>query len=94
MEKYSPLEFPIIRGYKLEIPPIRALFLPWNRIYIIMAKLLIDRNKCCYCGGCVGVCPKDALTLMETYISADEAKCVSCGACVKFCPVDALKLER
>ena len=55
-------------------------------------KVMVDRAKCCYCGGCVGVCPKDALELRETVIVVDNNRCVGCGTCVKFCPVDALRI--
>ena len=54
--------------------------------------LNIDIDKCCYCGGCVGCCPKDALTLEDTIIVCDKTKCIECGICVKFCPVDALTI--
>ncbi len=53
-----------------------------------------DSEKCCYCGGCVGVCPAGAITLEETRIVIDESKCINCGACVKICPVGAMKLEK
>ena len=54
-----------------------------------------DRNKCIYCGGCVSVCPVNALTLKETRIEVDANKCIDCGACIKFCPVGALeKVEK
>ena len=54
-----------------------------------------DRTKCIYCGGCVSVCPVNALTLKETRIEADASKCIDCGACIKFCPVGALaKVEK
>jgi ferredoxin len=51
-------------------------------------------KKCCYCGGCVAVCPVGALELDETKIVYDEKKCIRCGACVKICPVGAMKLEK
>ena len=55
----------------------------------------VDRNKCIYCGGCVSVCPVNALTLKETRIEADANKCIDCGACIKFCPVGAIeKVEK
>ncbi len=53
----------------------------------------INRDKCCYCGGCVGVCPQNALELRETILVVDDNKCNKCGICVKFCPVGALALE-
>ncbi len=50
----------------------------------------INRDKCLYCGGCVGVCPSQALELDETRLQVDDKKCTKCGICVKFCPVGAL----
>lgn len=50
----------------------------------------IDSKMCCYCGGCVGVCPVDALTLNGTRLVVAE-KCNDCGICIKFCPVGALR---
>ncbi len=51
----------------------------------------INRDRCMYCGGCVGVCPANALTLNETMLTVSEA-CNDCGICVKFCPVGALEV--
>jgi L-aspartate semialdehyde sulfurtransferase ferredoxin len=55
--------------------------------------MIVDRRKCLYCGGCVGVCPVNALELGETVLSVDEGKCTKCGICVKFCPVGAIRKE-
>jgi ferredoxin len=49
-----------------------------------------NRDICCYCGGCVGVCPFDALELEETVLTFND-KCTQCGLCAKFCPVGAIK---
>ena len=49
----------------------------------------VDKQKCLYCGGCVGLCPANALTLMETSLVISDA-CINCGICIKFCPVGAL----
>lgn len=57
-------------------------------------KIEINPSKCCYCGGCVGVCPADALELRDTILCVEEGKCTGCGTCVKFCPVDAICLKR
>ena len=51
----------------------------------------IDRRKCIKCGGCVSVCPFDALEISNE-LNCNE-KCTRCGACVRFCPVGALRLE-
>ncbi|MBD3387796.1 MAG: 4Fe-4S dicluster domain-containing protein [Candidatus Altiarchaeales archaeon] len=50
----------------------------------------VNRSKCLYCGGCVGVCPVHAIELLETRIAIDGGKCTKCGLCVRFCPVAAI----
>jgi NAD-dependent dihydropyrimidine dehydrogenase PreA subunit len=52
----------------------------------------VNRFKCGYCGACVGVCPKGALELIETWIEVDDS-CISCGICAKICPVGALEVK-
>ncbi|MCK4555005.1 MAG: 4Fe-4S binding protein [Candidatus Aenigmarchaeota archaeon] len=50
-----------------------------------------DQSKCLACGGCVSVCPQDALILSNMIIKCDSKKCNNCKICVKFCPAGALK---
>ncbi len=54
--------------------------------------VIVDSTRCCYCGGCVSVCPVDALTLAETRLQVN-ASCIDCGECVHACPVGALQLQ-
>jgi len=54
----------------------------------------VDQSKCLYCGGCVGVCPVNALELYETRIRIDLGKCTRCGICIKFCPVGAISGDK
>jgi digeranylgeranylglycerophospholipid reductase len=51
--------------------------------------VIIDQDRCAYCGGCVSVCPEEALTLAETRLVINE-NCVDCGDCILACPVGAL----
>ena len=51
-----------------------------------------ERKQCLYCGGCVSVCPVNALTLNDTRIEADDPTCTNCNACVLFCPVGCLSI--
>ncbi len=53
-----------------------------------------NEGKCCYCGGCVGVCPVLALELQDTRLVIDKEKCTNCGSCVKICPVGAMTIEK
>lgn len=50
----------------------------------------VDRARCSYCGGCVSLCPEDAIELAETRLTISEA-CTECGLCVPACPVGALQ---
>jgi geranylgeranyl reductase family protein len=52
----------------------------------------VDPRRCTYCGGCVSVCPVEALTLEETRLTVSEV-CIDCGDCVPACPVGAIRLE-
>ena len=54
--------------------------------------VIIDQERCAYCGGCVSVCPEEALTLAETRLLVNEY-CIDCGDCVSACPVGALQSE-
>ncbi|MBI2076808.1 MAG: 4Fe-4S binding protein [Euryarchaeota archaeon] len=51
---------------------------------------LIHQALCAQCGGCVGVCPEDALTLRFKELRLDQARCTECNLCVALCPVDAI----
>ena len=52
--------------------------------------IIVDSYRCAYCGGCVSVCPVDALKLAETRLIVN-ADCIDCGNCVLACPVGALQ---
>ena len=47
--------------------------------------------KCCGCGVCEEICPKNAIELKENYegfleFNIDNNKCINCGLCIKKCP--------
>jgi digeranylgeranylglycerophospholipid reductase len=54
----------------------------------------VDRDRCCYCGGCVGVCPARALLLTETELKVDRETCTLCRNCLVFCPVEAISISQ
>ncbi len=53
----------------------------------------VKAELCSYCGGCVSLCPRKALSLAETRLLVSEA-CNDCGLCVKACPAGALSIPR
>lgn len=50
-------------------------------------KVEIDNEGCDFCGTCVGVCPADAIELMESTIRIDQERCTLCESCVDICPL-------
>ena len=42
---------------------------------------------CDLCGGCVAVCPLNAITITSTQRLIDENLCTNCGICIQICPV-------
>jgi len=57
-----------------------------------MAKLKaeVDRRMCLACGGCISVCPQDALSMHGGKAFVTEEKCISCEICIRICPVGAI----
>lgn len=50
-----------------------------------------DKSECFGCEGCVQVCPKEAIKMLEDdegfrYPVIDQEKCVDCGLCRSVCP--------
>ncbi len=52
----------------------------------------IDKDTCVGCTACVGVCPVEALAMVDGKSEVDAGKCVDCGTCVSTCPVEAIAL--
>ena len=52
--------------------------------------MIIDRDTCIGCGGCVGMCPANAIALDDDKAVIDQDKCVKCGQCKDACPVSAI----
>jgi|GEM_PF-624956 len=57
-----------------------------------LIKVLVDEQICHHCGGCVAVCPPDAIFLETSFLRIDQETCTSCERCVKMCPVHALSM--
>lgn len=52
--------------------------------------ILIEANKCDFCGCCVAICPVDCIELKEAEISIDPETCIDCDLCVYMCPIEVL----
>ena len=52
-----------------------------------------DKTKCCACGACIAVCPKNAIYFEadefgNRYPKVDAYRCVQCGLCNKTCQLE------
>lgn len=60
---------------------------------IIKRTISVDSDRCIHCGGCLSLCPVDAIEMSDDYsITFSEDKCVACGLCVDACPMRAISL--
>jgi len=53
-------------------------------------KAKVDEKKCLACGGCVAVCPEDAVSMYGSRAFVTVEKCISCAICIRVCPVGAI----
>ena len=49
----------------------------------------IDTKICLVCGGCIDICPKTAIQMVDDQVIVIPEKCIDCKICVKICPVGA-----
>ena len=52
---------------------------------------VVSNNLCTACGGCLGICPSNAIDSFETVsgcleFKVNPDKCLNCGLCIKICP--------
>jgi Fe-S-cluster-containing hydrogenase component 2 len=56
-------------------------------------KAIVDEKICLACGGCISVCPQDAMYMNggKAFVKKDD--CISCAICIRTCPVGAISGE-
>ena len=54
--------------------------------------IVVDYDRCNYCGACVPVCPPDCITLHDATLLIDLEICTRCRRCLPACPTGALTL--
>lgn len=60
---------------------------------MVKPKALVDKRKCLACGGCISVCPQDAISWNGNKAVVDKENCISCGICINTCPIGAISEE-
>ena len=56
-------------------------------------KAKVDEEKCLACGGCIAVCPEDAVSMYGGRALVIVERCISCAICIRTCPVGAISGE-
>lgn len=56
----------------------------------MIPELFSSPEKCCACGACLNICPKDAISFQSDkygfqFPVIDETQCIGCGKCVSVC---------
>jgi len=60
---------------------------------MVNPKAYVNKEICLSCGGCVSVCPQNAIQLKNMIAFVNASKCNSCKICVNTCPVAAISLK-
>jgi Pyruvate/2-oxoacid:ferredoxin oxidoreductase delta subunit len=60
---------------------------------MVKHKAVVKKEKCLACGGCISVCPQDAILWISSKAVVDTHLCNSCSICVKTCPIGAIVWE-
>jgi ferredoxin len=55
--------------------------------------VVVDYDRCSYCGACVAVCPPDCITLHNATLLINRDSCTLCRRCIPACPTGALTLQ-
>lgn len=52
----------------------------------ILKNTVIDKNLCCFCGTCIGMCPTNYIGYENEVIIKAGNNCIDCHRCIKSCP--------
>ena len=59
---------------------------------VVQTAIVVDYDRCSYCGACVAVCPPDCIILHDATLLIDLEACTRCRRCILACPTGALTL--
>lgn len=59
----------------------------------LKSKIEKTKKKCVDCCACYGVCPTNAITIVNNKMVLDADECIKCRSCIEACPTRALRLD-
>ena len=72
--------------------PLQCLWCHNPESWRSRSELGFRKNRCVGCGQCAEVCPREAISLVESRPVTEADKCVLCGRCVDVCVAGARQL--
>jgi ferredoxin len=60
---------------------------------MVKPKARVDIKICLACGGCISVCPQNAIDMYGGRAFVKEDECISCAICIRICPIGAISGE-
>ena len=70
-----------------------ALFLKSDYVTTSPEKAFVISDLCNGCGGCVPICPVNAISMQNGKAKVDAFQCTGCGACIPVCPQEAIDFK-
>jgi heterodisulfide reductase subunit A len=70
-----------------------ALFLKSDYVTTSPEKAFVISDLCNGCGGCVPICPVNAISMQNGKANVDAFQCTGCGACIPVCPQEAIDFK-
>ena len=70
-----------------------ALFLKSDYVTTSPEKAFVISDLCNGCGGCMPICPVNAISMQNGKAKVDAFQCTGCGACIPVCPQEAIDFK-
>jgi pyruvate formate lyase activating enzyme len=72
--------------------PMRCAWCHSPETQLLAPDVLLLKDRCLACGGCVSACPSGAATLKADGAVVDRQRCRGCGTCASVCPAAAREI--
>ncbi|UCD78545.1 MAG: 4Fe-4S binding protein [Desulfobacterales bacterium] len=73
---------------------IRRRKIPRDMLMAVYFTRETELDACIGCGACAGICPVDAVTMVDDRPEVDQNWCIGCGVCAVTCPAGVISINR
>lgn len=61
---------------------------------ISKSSIFVESNSCVGCGDCVGICPVNAIEIIDGKAVIDAGLCIECEMCITSCTYKAIRKNK